>query len=61
MLDIIFITLWLVNRGKAKQARIAGEIEDAVKYAKRAKIFGWLEIANLVLGLCLGLLLVTSG
>ncbi|MFD7902726.1 hypothetical protein ACFV4F_38120 [Kitasatospora sp. NPDC059722] len=57
MLDIIFIVLWVTNRNRARTAVDPYERE---KYAKRAKIFGWLEIANLGFGILLAILIITS-
>ncbi|MEE1783186.1 hypothetical protein PUR71_09690 [Streptomyces sp. SP17BM10] len=57
MLDIIFIVLWVTNRNRARNAVDPDERE---KYAKRAKIFGWLEIANLAFGVLLAILIISS-
>ncbi|MGW2250149.1 hypothetical protein ACWCXH_08110 [Kitasatospora sp. NPDC001660] len=57
MLDIIFIALWLTNRSRA---RTAIDPYDREKYAKRAKIFGWLEIANIVVGVLLAIAIINS-
>lgn len=57
MLDIIFIALWITNRNRARNAVDPYERE---KYAKRAKIFGWLEVANLVLGVLLAIVIINS-
>ncbi|MBV6696653.1 hypothetical protein [Kitasatospora aureofaciens] len=58
MLDIIFIALWVTNRNRA---RTAIDADDREKYAKRAKIFGWLEVANLVFGILLAVAIISNG
>jgi len=60
MLDVIFIALWLINRSKAKKARAEGRVADAAVYAKRAKIFGWIEVCWLVVSVIIGILLVVG-
>ncbi|MEU8515863.1 hypothetical protein AB0C76_30430 [Kitasatospora sp. NPDC048722] len=57
MLDIIFIALWVTNRNRA---RTAVDPYQREKYARRAKIFGWLEIANLAFGILLGIVIINS-
>ncbi|MFE9428586.1 hypothetical protein ACFYNO_37225 [Kitasatospora sp. NPDC006697] len=59
MLDVIFIALWLTNRGKARRA-LPGTGEQE-RYARRARIFGWLEIANLVVGVLIAIAVLHGG
>lgn len=58
MVDAILITLWLINRSKAKTARSYGDAESAEKHAKRAKFFGWAEIVWLVISVLLAFMIL---